>query len=95
MFEAKVVDTINFDARAFAAMPEEIRLRLLLRMIDRLGLEGPAELGKAESLLAALDRALGGRRGKLKQTLAGTLISLSGDQIRIQRAPPRRHRQGQ
>ena len=38
-------------------MPEEIRLRLLLRAIDRYGHEGPAELGKVEALLAALDRA--------------------------------------
>ena len=29
-------------------MPEEIRLRLLLRAIDRFGHEGPAELGKIE-----------------------------------------------
>ena len=47
----------GFDAKAFAAMPEEIRLRLLLRAIDRFGHEGPAELGKVEALLAALDRA--------------------------------------
>src|ERR1700676_2749420 len=46
----------GFNARAFAAMPEEIRLRLLLRAIDRFGYEGPAELGKVEALLAALDR---------------------------------------
>ena len=44
--------------KAFAAMPEEIRLRLLKRAIDRFGHEGPAELGKVEALLAALDRAL-------------------------------------
>ena len=39
-------------------MPEEIRLRLLLRAIDRFGHEGPAELGKVEALLAALDQAV-------------------------------------
>ena len=39
-------------------MPEEIRLRLLQRAIDRVGHEGPAELGKVEALLAALDRAV-------------------------------------
>ena len=39
-------------------LPEEIRLRLLLRAIDRFGHEGPAELGKVEALLAALDRAV-------------------------------------
>ena len=47
--------------RRFAAMPEEIRLRLLLRAIDRFGHEGPAELGKVEALLAALDRAVAGK----------------------------------
>ena len=46
----------GFDARVFSALPEEIRLRLLLRAINRFGHEGPAELGKVEALLAALDR---------------------------------------
>ncbi len=50
-------DHAGFDATAFAALAEEIRLRLLLRRIDRVGHEGPAELGKVEALLAALDRA--------------------------------------
>ena len=44
-----------FDFEAFAAMPEEIRVRLLLRAIDRFGHEGPAELGKVEALLSALE----------------------------------------
>ena len=75
-------------------MPEEIRLRLLLRAIDRFGHEGPAELGKLEALLSALDRA-GARntespRLRLKQTLAGALVSLTGDRIRVEAAPPRR-----
>ncbi len=48
----------GFDASAFAALAEEIRVRLLLRRIDRIGHEGPAELGKVEALLAALDRAV-------------------------------------
>src|SRR5712664_2069427 len=47
-------DASTFEAKAFAAMPEEIRLRLLKRAIDRFGHEGPAELGKVEALLAAL-----------------------------------------
>jgi tRNA(Ile)-lysidine synthase len=46
----------TFDAKAFAALPEEVRLRLLLRAIDQHGHEGPAELGKVEALLTALDR---------------------------------------
>jgi tRNA(Ile)-lysidine synthase len=86
----------TFDAQAFAALPEEIRLRLLLRAIDRFGHEGPAELGKVEALLSALDRALPtsrrGRRGRLKQTLAGALISLTDERISIAPAPPRRRR---
>jgi tRNA(Ile)-lysidine synthase len=99
-------DASSFDAKAFAAMPEEIRLRLLKRAIDRFGHEGPTELGKVEALLAALDwvvaQTRGGRRPKpnqpglkqqgLKQTLAGALVSLVGDRIRIESAPPRRRR---
>jgi tRNA(Ile)-lysidine synthase len=87
----------GFDANAFAALAEEIRLRLLLRRIDRVGHEGPAELGKVEALLAALDRAVAataparGRIG-LKQTLAGALVSLVDGHIRIEPAPPRRRR---
>jgi tRNA(Ile)-lysidine synthase len=89
--------TMGFDANAFAALSEEIRVRLLLRRIDRVGHEGPAELGKVEALLAALDRASAdpGRakgRIRLKQTLAGALVSFIGDRIRIEPAPPRRRR---
>jgi tRNA(Ile)-lysidine synthase len=108
IFEAKTFDAQTFDARVFAAMPEEIRLRLLHRAIERFGDEGPAELGKVESLLSALDRALRERAAKarsrprpnhsglnfpgLKQTLAGALVSLIGGQIRVEPAPPRRRR---
>ncbi|MGY3342397.1 MULTISPECIES: tRNA lysidine(34) synthetase TilS [unclassified Bradyrhizobium] len=92
----------SFEAAAFAALPEEVRLRLLLRAIDALGHEGPAELGKVETLLAALDQAVHGQavataarapangRPILKQTLAGALISLAGGRIHIAPAPARR-----
>jgi tRNA(Ile)-lysidine synthase len=87
------LDAKTFDAKTFAAMPDEIRLRLLLRAIDRVGHEGPAELGKVEALLSALDRAgaenNAGRRPRLKQTLAGALVSLIDGRIRIEPAPPR------
>ena len=83
----------TFEAVAFASLPEEIRLRLLLRAIDRIGHEGPAELGKAEALLAALDRALQNAAApRLKQTLAGAIVSLSAGRITVEPAPPRRHR---
>ena len=105
-FDAGSFDAQSFDARVFAAMPEEIRLRLLKRAIDRFGHEGPAELGKVEALLAALDRAVAEKTGrrrpglnqpglkqqKLKQTLAGALVSLIGGRIRVEPAPPRRRR---
>jgi tRNA(Ile)-lysidine synthase len=98
---ANSVGAKSFEALVFAGMPEEIRLRLLKRAIDRFGHEGPAELGKVEALLAALDRAMmerpEGRRPKsdqtrLKQTLAGALVSLIGGRIRVEPAPPRRRR---
>jgi tRNA(Ile)-lysidine synthase len=98
-FDAKVFDDKGFDAKAFAALSEEIRLRLLLRFIDRVGHEGPAELGKVEALLSALDRAgaenAAKGRVRLKQTLAGALVSLTEDRIRIEPAPPRRNRANQ
>jgi tRNA(Ile)-lysidine synthase len=102
---AKVFDAKVFDAEAFVAMPEEIRLRLLKRAIDRFGHEGPAELGKVEALLAVVDRAVAesSRRlpklsqsrlgqSRLKQTLAGALVSLRDGRIRVEPAPPRRSR---
>jgi tRNA(Ile)-lysidine synthase len=82
----------GFDAQAFAALPEEIRLRLLKRAIDRSGHEGPAELGKLEALLAVLDRAVAAGRPQLKQTLAGAAVSLNKGRILIEAAPPRRGR---
>jgi tRNA(Ile)-lysidine synthase len=72
----------------------------LLRAIDRFGHEGPAELGKVEALLAALDRACASQvkeaqakgQQRLKQTLAGALVSLTAGRISIEPAPPRRRR---
>jgi tRNA(Ile)-lysidine synthase len=94
--DAKTFESKTFEAKTFAAMPEEIRLRLLLRAINRFGHEGPAELGKVETLLSSLDQAVTkktARRGpKLKQTLAGALVSLIDGRIRIEPAPPRRRR---
>jgi tRNA(Ile)-lysidine synthase len=95
----------SFEARAFAALPEEVRLRLLMRAINAVGHEGPAELGKVEALLAELDRSMPGSRNRagnraangrplLKQTLAGALISLSRGRIHIEPAPVRRRRSG-
>ncbi|MBR0710769.1 tRNA lysidine(34) synthetase TilS [Bradyrhizobium liaoningense] len=91
----------SFEAEAFALLPEEVRLRLLLRAINALGHEGPAELGKVETLLSVLDQALAmgppaaaNGRPVLKQTLAGALISLAGGRIHIAPAPARRSQKG-
>src|ERR1700676_1002261 len=95
-FDAKAPGAAIFDPKAFAAMPEEIRLRLLLRAIDRFGREGPAELGKVEAMLSVLGPAMtepnSRRRPRLKQTLAGALVSLIDDRITVAPAPPRRRR---
>jgi tRNA(Ile)-lysidine synthase len=89
----------ELDAMAFAALPEEIRLRLLMRAINRYGHEGPAELGKVEALLAQLDRSFmqngkktdpKGAQIRLKQTLAGAVVSVGHGRIRIEPAPLRR-----
>ncbi|AWM03333.1 tRNA lysidine(34) synthetase TilS [Bradyrhizobium amphicarpaeae] len=99
--DAPQVGLRSFEALAFAGLPEEVRLRLLLRAINALGHEGPAELGKVEALLAALDqaittspRAAAKGRAILKQTLAGALISLAGGRIQIAPAPARRRKGG-
>lgn len=96
-------DGVVFDAEAFAGLPEEIRLRVLTRAINRFGHEGPAELGKLEAVLVQLDRNFTGSPKKaarapgetrLKQTLAGALVSLKAGQIRIEPAPSRRRQIG-
>jgi tRNA(Ile)-lysidine synthase len=81
----------GLDARAFADIPEEIRLRLLRRSLDRVGHEGPAELGKVEALLTTLDRAIAAQSG-LKTTLAGAVASLARGRIRFTPAPLRKQK---
>ena len=87
----------GFDLAAFSALSDEIRVRLLLRAIDRAGHEGPAELGKVEALLQAMDGAIAATHSssemvRFKQTLAGALVSIDRDRVQIAPAPPRRSR---
>jgi tRNA(Ile)-lysidine synthase len=87
----------GLDLAAFTALSDEIRVRLLLRAINRAGHEGPAELGKVEALLQAMDQAVakekpGSGRVRLKQTLAGAVISIQNSRIQIAPAPPRGRR---
>lgn len=87
----------GFDLAAFTALSDEIRVRLLLRVINRTGHEGPAELGKVETLLQAMDRAVAQEKAgsgcvRLKQTLAGAVISIQKNRIHIAAAPLRGRR---
>jgi len=78
-------------ASGYANLPAEVSLRLLGRAIDRAGNEGPVELGKLEALHAALAAALAeSRPARFRRTLAGAVVTLSGESLAVERAPARR-----
>jgi tRNA(Ile)-lysidine synthase len=77
---------IDFAAARFADLPAEVALRLLGRAIAHAGDEGPIELAKLEALYEAVRQA----PDRLRRTLAGALITLSGDRLSVERAPARR-----
>ncbi len=80
----------ELDTVIFFTAPEEVRLRLLVRAIDRAGHEGPVELGKAEALLQALHEAYRAKPpGTMKRTLAGAAVSFGRHVISVSPAPPR------
>jgi tRNA(Ile)-lysidine synthase len=78
---------LEFDAAAFRRLPEEVALRLLGRAIAERGNEGIAELGKLETLCAAVYAA---PAAPVRRTLAGALVTLKGNILLVERAPPRR-----
>jgi tRNA(Ile)-lysidine synthase len=85
----------NIDAARFLQLPEEISLRLLRRMVDSIGDESPAELGQVEALHVELRQASEGIEAlgvadSVRRTLAGSLVTLSGAKLTVERAPPRR-----
>ena len=82
--------TVALDAAGFSALPAEIALRLLGRLVARLGDEGPVELSKLESLNAALKSAQNAAQPRFRRSLAGALVTLSGVKILVERAPARR-----
>ncbi len=84
--------TITLDRRELCGMPGEIALRLIGRAVDTVGDEGPVELGKLESLTAAVTAAIAAGQGRFRRTLAGALVSLQEDSVTIERAPARRQR---
>jgi tRNA(Ile)-lysidine synthase len=77
---------IVFETSRFARLPAEVGLRLLGEAVTHTGNEGPVELAKLEALYEGLRQA----RSRLRRTLAGALITLSGDHLTVERAPPRR-----
>jgi tRNA(Ile)-lysidine synthase len=81
-----------FDAAAFAALQEEIALRLLGRAITQANEEERIELAKLEALFAALQAAP--ERPRFRRTLAGALVTRDGGRLIVERAPPRRSADG-
>jgi tRNA(Ile)-lysidine synthase len=85
--------TAGYAAAGFAALPDEVGLRLLGRAIGRVGDEGPVELGKLEALKSALDAFLAAKSGpaaRFRRTLAGAIVTLAKGRITVERAPRRR-----
>jgi tRNA(Ile)-lysidine synthase len=79
---------IAFDRAGFAALPDEIALRLLGQAVAHAGNEGPVELRKLEALFAALTQAPDG--SAFRRTLSGAMVTRRDDALVIERAPPRR-----
>ncbi len=86
---------IILDSTAFSALPDEIRLRALGRMINWTGSEGPVELRKLEALSDALAQVMSaGERPspRFRRTLAGAVVTASRGRLIVEQAPPRRAR---
>jgi tRNA(Ile)-lysidine synthase len=79
---------------AFVALPAEVALRLMGRALALVGDEGPVELRKLETLMSGLAAALACKKAPrpFRRTLAGALVTLSGDRISVETAPTRRNR---
>jgi len=84
---------VEFSAAAFFRVPDEIAIRVLGRAVNQAGDEGPAELGKLESLFAAM-KAARGTGETLRRTLAGALVDLGEGAVRVTRAPARTKKKG-
>ncbi len=87
---------IVMNAGDFYSLAEEIGLRVMQRVIDWAGDEGPVELGKLEALFGSLIDTIEGTlvaphsSGRFRRTLAGAVVTLDRGEIRVERAPPRR-----
>ncbi|AMN40332.1 tRNA lysidine(34) synthetase TilS [Rhodoplanes sp. Z2-YC6860] len=81
---------ITLNADEFSRLPEEIALRMLERIINWVGNEGPAELGKLENLFEALAVAMVTHPRRFRRTLAGAVVTMAKDRIIVELAPARR-----
>jgi tRNA(Ile)-lysidine synthase len=81
---------IVVEAQRFFQLPEEVGLRLLARAIVQVG-DGPVQLAKLEALYEAFrDAAARSGTARLRRTLAGAQITLTGPRLAVERAPPRK-----
>ena len=86
----RTTDTFTVDACSFAALPDEIRLRVLEREIARVGDTTRIRLERLERLAAGLVAADGTSR-PFSATLAGALVRHDGrTRLIVRRAPERR-----
>jgi tRNA(Ile)-lysidine synthase len=86
---------VGFDAEKLAALPEEIALRLLGRAVTHVGARRRypgVPLERLEALHGALRQAQAARGGarRLRRSLQGTLVTLAGERVSVDPAPPRR-----
>jgi tRNA(Ile)-lysidine synthase len=82
---------IRFDAEKFRGLPAELALRLLGHAITHTGYEGPVDLAKLEALYEAMASApASAAKGRLRRTLAGSMVTLAVGRLVVERAPPRR-----
>ncbi len=79
-------DSVVFETARFAGLPAEVALRLLGRAIAHTGNEGPIELAKLEALYDTVRQT----QSRLRRTLAGALITLTSEDLTVERAPARR-----
>ena len=81
--------SVTLDAAGYAALPDEIGLRLLGRALAPVA-DGAVGLGKLEALKQALDAAQKAGIPRFRRSLAGAMVTLAKGQIAVEPAPPRR-----
>ncbi|MEJ2623247.1 MAG: ATP-binding protein [Pseudolabrys sp.] len=81
--------SLVLDPAGYAALPDEIGLRLLARALAP-ATDGAIGLGKLEALKEALDAAQKAGSARFRRSLAGAMVTLGRGTITVEPAPPRR-----